>query len=84
MTHRRPPRKRPLHPTPAYVRQALRAGRLWTRYQARPFYQRNDYIGWISRAVRADTRRRRLAQMLEELAAGDRYMKMKYRPRHRS
>jgi hypothetical protein len=84
MTHRRPPRKRPLHPIPAYVRQALRAGRLWTRYQARPFYQRNDYIGWISRAVRADTRRRRLAQMLEELAAGDRYMKMKYRPRHRS
>jgi hypothetical protein len=56
---------------------------LWARYQARPFYQRNDYIGWITRAVRADSRRRRLAQMLEELAAGDRYMKMKFRPRPR-
>jgi uncharacterized protein YdeI (YjbR/CyaY-like superfamily) len=59
----------------------MRSRRLSARYQARPFYQRNDYIGWITRAVRADTRRRRLEQMLEELAAGDRYMKMKYRAR---
>ncbi|MEX0788058.1 MAG: YdeI/OmpD-associated family protein [Anaerolineales bacterium] len=84
MLPRRRPRKRPLHPIPAYVRQALRARRLWPRYRARPFYQRNDYVGWITRGVREATRQRRLEQMLEELAAGDRYMKMKYRTRHRS
>ena len=80
MTLRRPPRKRPLHPIPDFVRQALTSRRLWSRYRARPFYQRNDYVGWIVRGVREATRQRRLEQMLEELAAGDRYMKMKYRP----
>jgi uncharacterized protein YdeI (YjbR/CyaY-like superfamily) len=48
-------------------------------YQARPPYQRNDYVGWIDRAKRSETEVRRLEQMLDELAAGDRYMKMPYR-----
>jgi uncharacterized protein YdeI (YjbR/CyaY-like superfamily) len=50
-------------------------------YRSRPPYQRNDYIGWITRARRPETRSRRLAQMLEELTAGDRYMRMPYRTR---
>ena len=50
-------------------------------YRARPPYQRNDYLGWIARAKRDDTKARRLAQMLDELARGDRYMKMAWRPR---
>ncbi len=47
-------------------------------FQARPPYQRNDYLGWIDRAKRPETRERRLSQMLDELDAGDRYMKMGY------
>ena len=45
-------------------------------YNDRPWYQRNDYIGWIARAKREVTRRKRLQQMLAELRAGDVYMKM--------
>jgi uncharacterized protein YdeI (YjbR/CyaY-like superfamily) len=65
---------------PADVRQALVKGGLLAAYRARPPYQRNDYLGWISRARRQDTRQRRLQQMLDELAAGDRYMHMAWRP----
>jgi uncharacterized protein YdeI (YjbR/CyaY-like superfamily) len=50
-------------------------------YRARPAYQQNDYLGWINRAKRDQTRQRRLGQMLAELARGDRYMKMVWRPR---
>jgi uncharacterized protein YdeI (YjbR/CyaY-like superfamily) len=50
-------------------------------YHARPDYQQNDYIGWILRAKRAATRDKRLAQMLEELEGGNRYMKMKWHPK---
>jgi len=42
----------------------------------------NDYLGWISRARREDTRQKRLSQMLNELRAHDCYMKMAWRPRH--
>ena len=47
-------------------------------YRNRPAYQQNDYIGWITRAKRNETKEKRLAQMLDELASGDKYMKMKY------
>ena len=50
-----------------------------TAYGARPPYQQNDYIGWITRAKRKETRRRRLDQMLDELEAGDLYMRMRWR-----
>jgi uncharacterized protein YdeI (YjbR/CyaY-like superfamily) len=75
-----PRSKRPRHPMPPFVRQALLREGLMDAYRARPPYQRNDYVGWIARAKREETRQRRLAQMLEELRAGDRYMKMKHRP----
>ncbi|MBT8212349.1 MAG: YdeI/OmpD-associated family protein [Acidimicrobiia bacterium] len=45
-------------------------------YDQRPPYQRNDYIGWIGRAKRPETRQRRIDQMIDELKAGDSYMKM--------
>ena len=46
---------------------------------ARPPYQRNDYLGWIARAKRPETRETRVVQMLDELAGGTRYMKMGWR-----
>ena len=51
-------------------------------YRNRPPYQQNDSICWITRAKREETKQKRLAQMLVELASSDRYMKMTYSPRH--
>jgi uncharacterized protein YdeI (YjbR/CyaY-like superfamily) len=48
-------------------------------YDARPPYQQNDYIGWITEAKRPATRAARLTQMLEELRGGGVYMKMPYK-----
>ena len=73
--------KRPRYEMPEYIREALLARGLMDAYRSRPPYQQNDYIGWITRAKRAETRERRLAQMLDELEQGDKYMKMNYRPK---
>lgn len=75
------PLKRPLQPMPDFVLTALRDSGLSTAYQKRPPYQRNDYLSWINRAVRDATKQKRLTQMLDELRAGDLYMKMAWRPK---
>jgi hypothetical protein len=62
------------------VREALEERGLIDAYNSRPAYQRNDYLGWIARAVHDETKRRRLEQMLDELEAGDMYMNMRWRP----
>ena len=69
---------REIHALPPYVEEALQARDLVAAYRARPAYQKNDYVGWITRAKREATRQKRLAQMLEELERGDKYMKMDY------
>jgi uncharacterized protein YdeI (YjbR/CyaY-like superfamily) len=69
---------------PDDVREALTRRGLMQTYRDRPPYQQNDYIGWITRAKRVETRQRRLSQMLQELELGDRYMKMPYRARKKS
>lgn len=79
MSEKKPNRlERPIHPMPDYVKIALNERSLEEAYEARPPYQRNDYTGWITRAKREETRLRRLDQMLDELAAGDLYVKMPY------
>jgi len=70
--------KRAPNPMPDFVDAALQREGLSAAYAARPPYQRNDYLGWISRAKREATRDKRLRQMLEELAAGDAYMGMRW------
>jgi uncharacterized protein YdeI (YjbR/CyaY-like superfamily) len=65
---------------PADLRRALVEHELLDAYRARPPYQRNDYIGWITRAKRPETRAKRIAQMLDELAAAERYMNMRWSP----
>jgi uncharacterized protein YdeI (YjbR/CyaY-like superfamily) len=72
--------KRALNLMPDGVRKALELRGLMEAYEQRPPYQRNDYLGWIGRAKRELTYNRRLEQMLDELAAGDRYMNMKWHP----
>jgi uncharacterized protein YdeI (YjbR/CyaY-like superfamily) len=76
--------RRPRIPMPDFVDRALRERGLMAAYRARPPYQRNDYLGWILGAKRDVTRAKRLVQMLDELARGDSYMKMAYRPREES
>ncbi len=75
------PLRRERYPMPDFIRDALAARNVTTAYDARPPYQRNDYIGWITRAKLPATQQKRLDQMLEELAQGDVYMKMAYRPK---
>ena len=71
--------KRPQYEMPDFVREALVELDLMDAYRQRPPYQQNDYIGWITRAKRTETQQKRLAQMLQELEGGDKYMKMVYR-----
>jgi hypothetical protein len=70
---------RPLHPVPDSVKNVLVSRGLLDAYNRRPPYQRNDYIGWITRAKGENPRKKRLAQMLDELAAGNCYMGMRYK-----
>jgi uncharacterized protein YdeI (YjbR/CyaY-like superfamily) len=69
---------------PVEIKQALSRQGLMTAYRLRPAYQQNDYIGWITQARRADTRAKRLRQMLKELKRGGVYMGMKHTPSARS
>jgi uncharacterized protein YdeI (YjbR/CyaY-like superfamily) len=61
---------------PETVRDALKKRGLTTAYEARPAYQRNDYLGWIAEAKREETKAKRVDQMLDELEHGGVYMKM--------
>ena len=72
---------RPRHSMPADVADQLDARGLRAAYDARPPYQRNDWLGWIASAKRAETRQGRIERMLAELAAGEGYMGMPWRPR---
>jgi uncharacterized protein YdeI (YjbR/CyaY-like superfamily) len=74
---------RDIHPMPAFVVEALSARDLQAAFDARPDYQRNDWVGWIARAKREDTKQRRLEKMLSELAAGHGYMGMEWHPKPR-
>ena len=69
---------RDLQPMPDFVAAALRDRGLVGQYQARPAYQRNDYLMWINNAKRPETKQKRLVQMLDELAGGGVYMRMKW------
>jgi uncharacterized protein YdeI (YjbR/CyaY-like superfamily) len=70
--------KRSKHPMPDFVQAALIERGLMEAYHARPAYQQNDYLGWIAKAQREETKLKRLTQMLNELEAGGVYMKMQH------
>jgi uncharacterized protein YdeI (YjbR/CyaY-like superfamily) len=71
---------RDIQAMPENVRDALNARKLMAAYEERPAYQRNDYLAWIDRARRPETRQKRLDQMLEELTQGGVYMGMRHNP----
>lgn len=67
---------------PDYIREALTERKLMDAYRERPDYQQNDYIGWITRAKREETKEKRLSQMLDELEGGKLYMNMSWTKSH--
>ena len=71
---------RDIQTMPENVRDALESRNLMAAYEERPAYQRNDYLAWIDRARRPETRQKRLEQMLEELTKGGVYMGMRHNP----
>ncbi len=75
------PKLRPLRAReemPDFVRAALEERGLMAAYAARPPYQRNDYLLWINKVKREETKQKHLAQMLDELEAGGVYMNMRW------
>jgi hypothetical protein len=81
LTRRKAMPARPRYDMPDFIHEALQRHGLMDAYLARPPYQRNDYIGWITRGRLTPTRQKRLKQMLDELKKGDVYMKMKWERR---
>lgn len=75
--------KRPAQPMPDFVRKELASHDLTAAYDARPAYQRNDYLWWINDAKRAETKQKRLSKMIAELRAGKGYMGMDWSPSER-
>lgn len=71
---------RPRHKMASALRAALQKRGVLAAYNARPAYQRNDYLGWIDAAQRDATKAKRTAQMLKELERGGVYMGMKHAP----
>ena len=69
---------RPRYEMPEFFRDALNQNGLMDAYLARPAYQQNDYVGWVTRAKLESTRQKRLNQMLDELKKGGVYMRMKW------
>ncbi len=74
------PYTRERYPMPDDVAARLRQSGLADAYDARPPYQRNDYLMWIGQAKRNETREKRIVQMLDELKLGGVYMTMVWRP----
>lgn len=70
---------RTIYEMPPDIEIALRSSGVMEAYRARPAYQQNDYVGWITRSKRPETREKRLRQMLDELASGGVYMHMKWK-----
>lgn len=67
------PPSAPRIPLSEEIAEVLTRENLLETYYRRPPYQQNDYLRWIADAKRPPTKQRRLAQMLEELRAGDTY-----------
>ena len=65
---------------PGFVRSALAARSLTDAYQARPKYQQTEYLTWIHAAKLNDEKRKRMNQMLDELAAGNAFQGKPWEP----
>lgn len=71
---------RPRNPMPDDIKGLLAERGLMGAYRARPPYQQNDWLGWIGRAKRPETRQKRIDSMLADQERGRGYMGMKWEP----
>lgn len=69
---------------PEDVAARLESAGVRAEYDARPEYQRNDYLGWIAQAKRSETREKRIAIMIDELERGGIYMNAPHKPSAKS
>ena len=72
--------QRAKQPMPGFVKKGLEKRSLMEKYRERPPYQQNDYLMWINQAKLEETKQKRLAQMLDELESGTKYMNMDWSP----
>ncbi|MGO1539181.1 MAG: YdeI/OmpD-associated family protein [Leucobacter sp.] len=75
--------RRPTQHMPDDIEEMLTKHRLRNACDERPAYQRNDYLAWVVRAKRPETRTKRVNQMLRELKEGGIYMGMQHPPSQR-
>ena len=75
------PKRRPKAVMPDHIAERLAVNHLREAFDARPQYQQTDYLNWIAQAKREATQTKRLEQMLDELKAGDVYMKQPWHAR---
>lgn len=68
--------RRDIQLMPDFVKQALIENDVYNDYLARPHYQRNDYLMWITNAKQEKTKKKRVQQMIDELRVGGIYMNM--------
>lgn len=52
--------KRKINPMPPDIEERLNKENLMEAYRKRPPYQQNDYLGWILKAKRPETREKRI------------------------
>jgi len=58
--------RRPRYPMPAFIRLALTREALMDAYKFQAFLSAERLHWWITRAIREETRAKRLKQMLDE------------------
>lgn len=61
---------------PNEYEELLTRNDLLSEFKNRPYYQQSGWIRWIESAKQPETKKRRRKQMLDELEAGNIYMKM--------
>lgn len=76
--------QRPVLEIPSDIKDLLVKNELYDCYLNRPAYQQNDYIGWILRAKKEETRQKRVNQMMDELKNGNVYMNMAYKQKSKN
>jgi FKBP-type peptidyl-prolyl cis-trans isomerase (trigger factor) len=67
--------KRKSDEMPPHIKVALEERQVRADFDARPAYQRSDYLAWIVRAKEVRIQEKRLQQMLDELEAGGVFMR---------
>lgn len=57
-------------PMPGNIKAALQKRKLLEAFDARPAYQRDEYLKWVALAAGPAAKQKRLDQMLDELEKG--------------